>query len=60
MDELTKYLALCLDPVHIGTGGYRLGRVDMSIVREPATGIAENSGNILGGSCPSVRQVSQG
>ena len=49
MNDLTKYLALCLDPVHIGTGGYRLGRVDMSILREPATGIPKIPGTSLAG-----------
>ncbi|MBW2096985.1 MAG: type III-B CRISPR module RAMP protein Cmr4 [Deltaproteobacteria bacterium] len=49
MYEPKNYLALCLDPVHIGTGGYRLGRVDMSIVREPATGIPKIPGTSLAG-----------
>ncbi len=49
MTDSQKYLALCLDPVHIGTGGYRLGRVDMSIVREPATGIPKIPGTSLAG-----------
>ena len=29
-----KYLAIALDPIHIGTGGYRLGRVDNTVVRD--------------------------
>ncbi|NMB72448.1 MAG: type III-B CRISPR module RAMP protein Cmr4 [Bacteroidales bacterium] len=33
------YILLALDPVHIGTGGYRLGRVDNTIVREPGTNL---------------------
>lgn len=49
MDEPRKYLAWCLDPMHIGTGGYRLGRVDMSIVREPSTGIPKIPGTSLAG-----------
>jgi len=49
MNESIKYLALCLDPVHVGTGGYSLGRVDMSIVREPATGIPKIPGTSLAG-----------
>lgn len=49
MNEPKKYLALSLDPVHIGTGGYRLGRVDMSIVREPATGVPKVPGTSLAG-----------
>ncbi|MDI6689139.1 MAG: type III-B CRISPR module RAMP protein Cmr4 [Actinomycetota bacterium] len=32
---ITKtYLGLALDPIHIGTGGYRFGRVDNTIVRD--------------------------
>lgn len=34
-----KYLAAAIDPIHIGTGGYRLGRVDLTIVREPVTNV---------------------
>lgn len=49
MNEPKQYLAFCLDPVHVGTGGYRLGRVDMSIVREPATGIPKVPGTSLAG-----------
>jgi len=49
MNELIYYIALCLDPVHVGTGGYSLGRVDMSIVREPATGIPKIPGTSLAG-----------
>lgn len=49
MSEPTRYLARCLDPVHVGTGGYRLGRVDMSIVRDPATGIPKIPGTSLAG-----------
>lgn len=49
MEEPKKYLAFCLDPVHVGTGGYRLGLVDMSIVREPATGIPKVPGTSLAG-----------
>lgn len=33
--ETRIYYAMALDPIHIGTGGYRLGRVDNTIVREP-------------------------
>jgi len=34
-----EYFAISLDPIHIGTGGYRLGRVDLSIVRDPVTNV---------------------
>jgi CRISPR-associated protein Cmr4 len=44
-----KYRAVCLEPVHIGTGEYQLGRVDNTIVREPATGIPKIPGTTLAG-----------
>ncbi|MGQ4875972.1 MAG: type III-B CRISPR module RAMP protein Cmr4 [Promethearchaeia archaeon] len=37
--KIKKYFAMTIDPLHIGTGGYRLGRVDLSIVRDPVTNI---------------------
>jgi len=37
------------DPVHIGTGGYRLGRVDNSIVREPGVNLPKIPGTSLHG-----------
>jgi len=43
------YLFMCTDPVHVGTGGYRLGRVDNSIVREPGTNIPKIPGSSLHG-----------
>ena len=27
------YYAIALDPIHVGAGGYRLGRVDNTLVR---------------------------
>ncbi len=44
-----RYLMMTLDPVHIGTGGYRLGRVDNSIVREPGTRVPKIPGTALHG-----------
>jgi len=44
-----KYFALALDPIHVGTGGMRLGRVDMSIVREPGTNLPKIPGTSLSG-----------
>lgn len=49
MNEPKAYLAHCIDPIHVGTGGYRLGRVDMSIVREPASGIPKVPGTSIAG-----------
>lgn len=45
------YFALALDPIHVGTGGYRLGRVDMSIMREPGTNLPKIPGTSLAGAC---------
>ncbi|MCI0722256.1 MAG: type III-B CRISPR module RAMP protein Cmr4, partial [Acidobacteria bacterium] len=42
---------LALDPIHVGTGGARLGRVDMSIVREPGTNLPKIPGTSLAGAC---------
>jgi len=47
--DVKKYLGISLDPVHIGAGGYRLGRVDNTIVRDPATDIPKIPGTSLAG-----------
>lgn len=47
--ERRRYLFVTTDPVHVGTGGYRLGRVDLSIVREPGTRIPKIPGTSLHG-----------
>ncbi|NOK58639.1 MAG: hypothetical protein GFH27_549301n331 [Chloroflexi bacterium AL-W] len=44
-----RYLLRTLDPVHVGTGGNRLGRVDLSIVREPGTRLPKIPGTALHG-----------
>jgi CRISPR-associated protein Cmr4 len=49
--ERRRYFAMALDPIHVGTGGYRLGRVDMSIVREPGTNLPKIPGTSLAGAC---------
>lgn len=43
------YFAMSLDPIHIGTGGYRLGRVDNTIVREAGTNIPKIPGTSIEG-----------
>lgn len=43
------YYAMALDPLHPGSGGYRLGRVDMSITREPGTNLPKIPGTSLAG-----------
>lgn len=49
MNELKKYFGKALDPIHIGAGGYRLGAVDNTIVRDPATGIPKIPGTSIAG-----------
>lgn len=49
MDEPKKYFGIALDPIHIGAGGYRLGGVDNTIVREPSTDVPKIPGTSLAG-----------
>lgn len=44
-----RYLLITLDPLHVGAGGNRLGRVDLSIVREPGTRLPKIPGTALHG-----------
>ncbi len=44
-----QYFIMSLDPVHIGTGGYSLGRVDNAIVREPSNNLPKIPGTSLHG-----------
>ena len=37
------------DPIYIGTGGYTIGRVDNTIVRDPTTKIPKIPGSSLAG-----------
>jgi len=53
MYTLQRFLLMTLDPVHIGTGGYRLGRVDNSISREPGTNLPKIPGTSLAGAARS-------
>src|SRR5207302_11210890 len=55
-----RFLLFTLDPVHIGTGGYQLGRVDMSIVREPGTNLPKIPGTSLAGAARSYAAMSYG
>ncbi len=47
--EPKKYFGIALDPIHIGTGGYRVGSVDNTIVREPTTNVPKIPGTSLAG-----------
>lgn len=44
-----EFFLMTLDPLHVGTGAQRLGRVDMSIVREPGTRLPKIPGTSLHG-----------
>jgi CRISPR-associated protein Cmr4 len=47
--EIFHTVGLALDPIHVGTGGARLGRVDNTIVRDPVTRIPKIPGSSLAG-----------
>ncbi len=47
--NVRKLYLITLDPVHIGTGGYRLGRVDNTIVREVGTRVPKIPGTAIHG-----------
>lgn len=47
--ECYRHLGLALDPIHVGAGGARLGRVDNTIVRDPATKLPKIPGSSLAG-----------
>jgi len=42
-------IGLALDPIHVGTGGTRIGRVDLTIVRDPVTQVPKIPGSSLAG-----------
>ncbi len=42
-------IGLALDPIHVGTGSARIGRVDLTIVRDPVTNIPKIPGSSLAG-----------
>ena len=47
--ETKKIFAIATDPVYIGTGGFTIGRVDNTIVRDPITNIPKIPGSSLAG-----------
>lgn len=57
MVEPEKKYAMALDPIHIGAGGYQLGRVDNVIVREPASGIPKIPGTSIAGAVRSYAAI---
>ncbi|MGE5488380.1 MAG: type III-B CRISPR module RAMP protein Cmr4 [bacterium] len=44
-----RITGMAVDPIHVGTGGGRLGRVDQSIVRDPVTRVPKIPGSSLAG-----------
>jgi len=47
--ETFRTVGLAIDPIHVGTGGARLGRVDNTIVRDPVTRVPKIPGSSLAG-----------
>ena len=58
--QVQRFLLQTLDPVHVGTGGNRLGRVDLSIVREPGTKLPKIPGTSLHGAIRQYAAVCYG
>lgn len=44
-----KYLAIAKEPVYVGTGSYRIGRVDNTIIHDPATNLPKIPGSTISG-----------
>ena len=55
-----RFLFIALDPIHVGAGGYRLGRVDMTIAREPGTNLPKIPGTSLAGATRSYAAMRYG
>ncbi len=51
--EQWRFVFLASDPVHVGTGSFRLGRVDMPVAREPGTDLPKIPGTTLAGAARS-------
>jgi len=60
MNKLKRYFGIALDPIHIGTGGYRLGGVDNTIVREPATDVPKIPGTSIAGVIRAFGEIVKG
>jgi CRISPR-associated protein Cmr4 len=44
-----RVVGMAIDPIHVGTGGERLGRVELTIVRDPVTRVPKIPGSSLAG-----------
>ncbi len=53
-----QYYLLSLDPIHVGTGGARLGRVDLPIIREPGTNLPKIPATSLSGTARAYTAIS--
>jgi CRISPR-associated protein Cmr4 len=58
--EQRRFAFLTLDPIHVGTGGFRLGRVDMPVAREPGTNLPEIPGTTLAGAARTYSAMQYG
>jgi len=47
--ETKNIIAVATDPIYIGTGGFTIGRVDNTIVRDPITNIPKIPGSSIAG-----------
>ncbi|RJP72908.1 MAG: type III-B CRISPR module RAMP protein Cmr4 [Candidatus Abyssobacteria bacterium SURF_17] len=57
------FYALSLDPIHVGTGGSRLGRVDNMIVRDAGTNLPKIPGTSIAGvarACTAMKVTIEG
>jgi CRISPR-associated protein Cmr4 len=52
-------IGMAVDPIHVGTGGARLGRVDLSIARDPVTRVPKIPGSSLAGVYRSYAAMAQ-
>ncbi len=58
--ETFTFFGMALDPIHVGTGGTRLGRVDNTIVRDSVTKIPKIPGSSLAGVMRSYTAMAKG
>ena len=58
--EVKIYYAIALDPIHVGAGGARLGRVDLPIIREPGTSLPKIPGTSLSGPARTYTAIQTG
>jgi CRISPR-associated protein Cmr4 len=47
--ETKNYWAVALEPVHVGTGGERMGRVDLTVLRDPVLEVPKIPGTSISG-----------